>query len=130
MRLENIYIVKTQIYNAMFNKKKYNLNDLSKDCHQTAADHGFWDDFEESLTSEAVYNNMLGNKLMLIVTELAEAEESLRNMEGVERFEEELADVFIRTADLCGKMQMDIDAAVLKKMEKNKNRPHKHDKAF
>jgi NTP pyrophosphatase (non-canonical NTP hydrolase) len=114
----------------MFNKKKYNLNDFSVDCHQTALDHGFWDDLEESIASEALYNNMLGNKLMLIVSELSEAQESLRNMEGIDRFEEELADVFIRTADLCGQLQLDIDTAVLQKMEKNKNRPHKHDKAF
>lgn len=114
----------------MFNKKKYNLNDLSKDCHQIAVDHGFWDDLEESVASEVLYNNMLGNKLMLIVSELSEAQESLRKEEGIERFEEELVDVFIRTADLCGQLQLDIDAAVLVKMKKNKNRPYKHDKAF
>jgi NTP pyrophosphatase (non-canonical NTP hydrolase) len=114
----------------MFNKKRYNLTQFATDCHQIADEHGFWEDYEESCASEAVYNNMLGNKLLLIVSEITEAQDSLRKMEGIEKFEEELADILIRTADLCGKLQVDVDAAVEKKMEINRSRPYKHDKAF
>jgi len=67
--------------------------------------------------------------LLLIHSEISEAVEALR--EGnQEMFYEELADVFIRLADLCGTYNIDIEYEIKRKMEINKNRPHLHNKRF
>ncbi|MBF0620162.1 MAG: nucleotide pyrophosphohydrolase [Candidatus Omnitrophica bacterium] len=85
-------------------------------CHSIAKSKGFWD--EKRNTGEA---------LMLVVTELAEAMEAHRKQDAA-NFNEELADTFIRLFDLCGGMGIDIEAEIMKKCEKNKNRPYKHGK--
>ncbi|MCK5581671.1 MAG: hypothetical protein KAJ18_10425 [Candidatus Omnitrophica bacterium] len=64
---------------------------------------------------------------MLIVTELAEAMEAHRKQDD-DNFKEELADVFIRLFDLCGGLDIDIEAEIVKKSAKNKDRPYKHGK--
>lgn len=40
--------------------------------------------------------------------------------------EEEVADVFIRLMDLCGKLNIDVGRVVLAKMQYNKGRAHMH----
>lgn len=40
--------------------------------------------------------------------------------------EEEVADVYIRLMDLCGKLDIDVGRVVLAKMNYNRNRPHMH----
>lgn len=90
-------------------------------------------------------------KLMLIVTELAEAMEAYRHfspelmsalctepvrlggLEGpdmatLEAFEEEIADTFIRITDLCEALKIDLLLATCRKMAANELRPHKHGK--
>lgn len=67
-------------------------------------------------------------KLMLIVTEAAEAMEAYR-INNRANFNEEIADVLIRVLDLCGWLEIDIQLEVLAKMEKNFNRPYKHGKS-
>ena len=66
---------------------------------------------------------------MLITTEVAEAEDGLRK-DDFENFKEELADIVIRTCDLAGGLNIDLEAEIIKKMEKNKSREYKHGKAF
>ena len=85
-------------------------------CHSIAKSKGFWD--EKRNTGEA---------LMLVVTELAEAMEAHRKQDDA-NFREELADTFIRLFDMCGGMDIDVEAEILKKCEKNKLRPYKHGK--
>lgn len=63
--------------------------------------------------------------LALIHSEVSEALEGFRHNDKV-NFEEELADVLIRTLDLAGGLGMDIDAAVLEKLGKNRERGYKH----
>ena len=92
------------------------LNELSELCHAIAVEKGFWDE-----------ERNIGEALMLIVTELAEAMESHRREEK-ENFKEELADTFIRLFDLCGGLQVDIEQEIIRKCEKNKKRPYKHGK--
>lgn len=104
------------------------INDLVKEAHQNAVKHGFWEDYYSTLNISAI-NNAIGNRLMLIVSEVAEAQEGLRN-NNVSNFEEELADVAIRLADLCGGLNIDLEAEIKKKMEINRNRPYKHGKQF
>lgn len=96
--------------------KKLTLNQMSELCHSIAVEKGFWDK-----------KRNIGEALMLIVTELAEAMEAYRKQDN-ENFREELADTFIRLFDLCGGLKIDIEEEIAKKSEKNKVRPYKHGK--
>lgn len=96
--------------------KGKSLNELSTICHSIAREKGFWDK-----------ERNIGEALMLIVTELAEAMEAHRKQDDP-NFKEELADAFIRLLDLCGGLQIDIEDEIDKKSQKNKNRPYKHGK--
>ena len=98
------------------NTKDYTLTEMSKLCHDIAVSKGFWDK-----------ERNMGEVLMLIVTELAEAMEAHRKQDQ-ENFREELADTFIRLFDLCGGFNIDIQAEINKKSEKNKERPYMHGK--
>jgi NTP pyrophosphatase (non-canonical NTP hydrolase) len=102
----------------------------------------------------------ISQKLLLIVSELTESMESLRKSRTYQgdsalikelceqsenqpnlfqmrfihhvkdTFEDELADTFIRLADLCEKMNIDIESFIKMKMAFNSMRPEKHDKNF
>lgn len=67
----------------------------------------------------------VGAKLMMIVTELSEAMEAVRDGDE-DNFREELADTMIRILHLCGAMGIDISQEVTKKMAKNLARGHRH----
>jgi len=92
------------------------LNEMSALCHSIAVSKGFWDE-----------KRNIGEALMLVVTELAEAMESHRKQEDA-NFREEIADTFIRLFDLCGGLKIDIEAEIAKKTKKNLTRPYKHGK--
>jgi len=68
--------------------------------------------------------NML-EKLMLVVTECAEAAEDVRHARW-DHFGEEIADTIIRLLDICGTLGIDIDAEVARKMTINLQRPFRH----
>lgn len=113
------------------------INKLIEEAHKNASNKGFWEDWSQANNVQAdnteirinMTNNALGNRLMLISGEVAEAHEALRKKD-YENFKEELADIVIRVADLAGGLGIDLEEEIKKKMEKNKNRPYKHGKAF
>jgi NTP pyrophosphatase (non-canonical NTP hydrolase) len=80
-----------------------------------------------SLETEENRDNMLG-KLMLVVTEVAEAGEAVRHND-IANFKEEIADTFIRLFDITGTFDIDIESEIIKKMAYNETRPDKHGKA-
>lgn len=94
------------------------ITELVRNAHENAVNKGFWDKPRE-----------FGTMIALIHSELSEALEAHRqgNMDEVA---EELADVFIRMGDLCGGLNIDIETAILKKMEKNRSRPRLHGKLY
>ncbi|HQP10034.1 MAG TPA: nucleotide pyrophosphohydrolase [Candidatus Omnitrophota bacterium] len=92
------------------------LNELARLCHSIAVEKGFWDE-----------KRNIGEALMLIVTELAEAMEAYRHQDDA-NFREELADTFIRLLDLCGGLHIDIENEIYEKSLHNKKRPYKHGK--
>lgn len=96
--------------------KGKSLNELAQWCHSIAVEKGFWDE-----------KRNIGEALMLIVTELAEAMEAYRHQEDA-HFREELADTFIRLLDLCGGLDIDIEQEIHEKSQRNKKRPYKHGK--
>lgn len=143
------------------------LNELAQKCHEIARSKGFWDTEQDPARG-----------LMLVVSELSEALEELREghplngshlefhstpnlmhlpeitqadgktwfFYGTEHQQEvtdqdfinagfqakpvgvpsELADVIIRTLDLCAAWDIDIDTAVEQKMAYNAEREHMH----
>lgn len=119
------------------------IKELVKRAYENASKKGFWNDWYQikgskkhkgleikgSDIEQNLINNAIGNRLMLIVGEVSEAHESLRK-EDRDNFREELADIVIRVADLAGGLGIDLEKEILTKMEKNKNRPYKHGKAF
>lgn len=66
-------------------------------------------------------------KLCLVHSEVSETLEAYRK-EDRENFAEEIADTMIRLLDISGTLEIDIEQEILKKMEINENRPHKHGK--
>lgn len=111
------------------------INQLVNKAHCNAKTKGFWEDYSslENMELKPFYqdmsNNAIGNRLMLITGEVAEAHEALRK-EDWDNFKEELADIVIRVADLAGGLYIDLEEEITKKMEKNALRPYKHGKKF
>lgn len=115
------------------------LLSLIIESHATALEKGWWESGDRPILEQ----------LMLMVTELAEAAEEVRNGRGVgevysdparnilvpdgfiekpEGFLAELADVFIRCGDTIGRYGLaEVFLQVLEsKLEYNKHRPYRH----
>lgn len=94
--------------------------------HWTAQEKGFYD--------EEFTPNFALAKMMLVVSEVAETMEAFRKEQGQAKIAEEMADTFIRLADLYAALQengyidpdLDFDDAVNDKMVINAGRPQKH----
>lgn len=71
--------------------------------------------------------DLLLGKLMLVVTEVAEAAEAVRHSDR-ENLAEELADATIRILDITEAQGIDLLKEIHKKMEINQQRPHLHGK--
>jgi len=120
------------------------LNEISKQVYEANKLNGF-DGQKENLSQT----------LLLIVSEIVEAQDALRTnsytqanlnviggwvsnedfiksyKESVKgTFEEEIADTFIRLMDLVGAFEIDIDKHIELKRRFNSLREHKHGKAF
>ncbi|SKA89574.1 MazG nucleotide pyrophosphohydrolase domain-containing protein [Clostridium sp. USBA 49] len=104
------------------------IRELVQKAHTNAREKGFWQDYDRALDLQNE-NNAIATRLMLIVSELSEALEALRK-DDLDNFQEELADTAIRLADLSGGLGIDLEIEIIKKMEKNQNRPYKHGKQF
>lgn len=124
-----------------------NIKQISEEIHAVNVKNGFWEDKE---------TKNMGETLMLVVTELAEALEAHRKghyadmykyrklnftplsitfKENFEThiknsFEDELADVIIRMLDLCEGFGIDIETHIRLKLEYNKTREYKHGKKY
>lgn len=101
------------------------LHDLIMDSHERALRKGWWVDREPNIAE----------KLALIHSEVSEALEAYRDGDmgtsisekgKPEGFEVELADIVIRVADLCGFLDIDLDAVIQLKAKYNEGRPYRH----
>jgi len=106
------------------------LEELIKEAHQTAVEHGWWDE-----------DRNIGECIALMHSELSEALEEWRSGDDIaithhdikrdltwkpEGFTVELADVLIRIFDLCGRHNLPIVEALQEKMAYNKTRAYRH----
>lgn len=109
------------------------LKDCTNLCHGLAAKSGWWIDTE---TGEDVrtwpkkfLDLWISAKLMLVVTEVAEAMEGHRKnlqddkLPHRKMLEVELADAVIRIFDLAGGLHLDVAGAVIEKLQFNQQRP-------
>lgn len=101
------------------------LNTLRDEIYQDAVAHGLW---EEDETQYYTWPDECHSLIEEEVDELYDTIEDWENGHGNERYTEELADVVIMCFSVAGKLGIDIDAAIRRKMEINKGRPWKHGK--
>lgn len=110
------------------------LTAITNLLHQAQVEKGFWD-------PQDITKHFIDQKLMLIVGEVAEAHEELRSNDDPkhvyyrddgkpEGFAFELADVFIRLADLAAALGIDLGAVVAEKHRFNVTRPRKHGRLY
>lgn len=105
-----------------------NISKMSDYIHRWAVGKGFWEQGDKRNEAELI---------MLMVTELAEACEGIRQgnnpSEHISEFsaaEEEFADTVIRIMDHCAAKGYRLGEAILAKMAFNETRPYKHGKMF
>jgi NTP pyrophosphatase (non-canonical NTP hydrolase) len=116
------------------------MKELVRIIHNVACEKGFYDKPNQIIKKmrfgvdefteheiEYVKNAFNAQRLMLVVTEVAEAMEAIRHNDKA-NFEEELADTVIRIFDMCGHNGIDIGKAIRDKTEKNMQRPQMHGK--
>lgn len=106
---------------------KHAINNIVDVCHGAADKAGWWTDKDGNSTT--LNPLCFSNKLMLIVSELAEAMEADRKDLMDDKLPQyhgrgvELADAFIRIADLCGAYNIDLGEMVDAKLAFNAIRP-------
>ncbi len=91
------------------------IKKLVNASHRIAKGKGWWD----------VKRND-GELIALMHSELSEALEAMRSRLSKEQVAEELADCCIRIFDFCGGRGIDLQKAIIAKMEKNRKRPYRH----
>lgn len=122
---------------------RYTLDELGQECHEIARAHGFYEDYErvrarlsDSPEDLKFFDQIwISHRLMLIVSELAEGLEAIRdgNLSGEPKsggLAEELGDAQIRLVDLFYHCALGADRTVFKKIEFNRSRPFKHGRSL
>lgn len=100
------------------------LKTLQKQSHAIATSKGFWG-------KNGKKNRNKAELLMLIVTEVAEACEALRQKDkSKNNISEEMADIAIRVMDFCDAFNIDLEKEIIAKLKVNKTRPILHNKKF
>lgn len=109
------------------------MDDLAHEIYEFNRSQGFYDR-EYLRVIDPVTGDVEGRpenpsfaseKLLLIVSEVSETQDALRNGDRVNE-EEEVADILIRTLDYAAWRGIDPDQVVREKMSQNRGRPRLH----
>ena len=122
--------------NRIKRAKETTLNTLRNAIYEDAVAHGLWESTDYTVMEcieSAIHEGepadqeemMRGWAMETIRREVNELEDASAD---AEEYADELADVIIASLSVAGKLGIDIDAAVRRKMEINKARPWKHGK--
>ena len=117
-------------------EKRSSLNTLRDAIYEDAVAHGLWESTDYTVMEcieSAIHEGepadqeemMRGWAMETIRREVNELEDASAD---AEEYADELADVIIASLSVAGKLGIDIDAAVRRKMEINMARPWKHGK--
>jgi NTP pyrophosphatase (non-canonical NTP hydrolase) len=91
------------------------LKELIVESFETASSKGWHDKYRS-----------FPEALMMVVDELSEALQASNHREGKERIAEELGDACIRLFDASVEFGLDLETAIVTKMEFNKSRSYRH----
>lgn len=109
-------------------EKRASLNTLRDAIYEDAVAHGLWEDDDGIFECSYVVAEE-STELVNAANDVQFARWRFRDEnEAWLYYVEELADVIIASLSVAGKLGIDIDAAVRRKMEINKGRPWKHGK--
>ena len=103
-------------------EQKSTIADLSRRVREINVSNGWRKDAKGRSIKDVNYTIV---KLALIHTEVSEAIEAVR-IEDEYNFVDELADIVIRTLDLADILEIDIEQAILNKLEVVANREYRH----
>lgn len=93
----------------------FTIKELVDTCYSIAKSKGWWDKKRND-----------AELIALMHSELSEALEALREHRPRGEVAEELADCCIRIFDYCGRKRIDLEKAIVAKIERNKKRPYRH----
>ena len=102
------------------------ISTIVKECTKIANQHG-WKIYWKKNGYFRDADLTIGETLALIHSELSEALEAYRD-DDIQGFSEEIADTLIRIFHLVGDLGIDIEKHLQTKMDKNRERPYKHDR--
>lgn len=105
-------------------EERISLNSLRDAICEDAVAHGLWEKY--SYPKDCV--DLIQKEVLELYLEAPDFDDDGEDSYNEYGFSEELADVIIMCMSVSGKLGIDIDAAVRRKMEINKARPWKHGK--
>ena len=118
-------------------EERISLNSLRDAIYEDAVAHGMWEDTDYTVQlilhslkladRTTAYREKITREWATKIISL-EIDELLASVEYEADYADELADVIIASLSVAGKLGIDIDDAVRRKMEINKGRPWKHGK--
>lgn len=113
------------VHERVYLDRPTTLGEIGSAQHAISRDKG-WRVVTEDDWKRSDYSlYVIPAKIALVHSELSEMLEAFRNADR-ENFEEEMADVILRLASIAHGFGVDLDAAVARKIEKNRERPYRH----